>query len=241
MLALALLLAAQPAQDTLRYNFESVNSQDIDATAAGGGMMQNEMALSGRMHVVLSDTTGGMLAHVVIDTATLTSSNPQMAMLPMEITSGTAFHLYVVDGEIKSGLTPPAMNLGVIQVMAMAGNLFPKVRRDLAVGQHWTDTTTTDSLTPAGRVTNQSITLWSVTDRQDQTATYHGDVTGTLSAAMEQGTMTGATTGTQEVTIAPGQPVRRSESATHVNMQVMTGQMAIEVSQETKIVISREP
>ncbi len=245
MLALALLLAVQPAQDTLHYTFESVNSQDIDATAAGQGVMQNKMTLSGRMHVVLSDTTGGMLAHVVIDTTEFKSSNPQMGMIAMSVPSGTAFHLYVVDGEVKSGLEPPAMgpamNLGVFQALGIVGNLFPKMRNDVAVGDHWTDTTTTDSLTAGGRVTNQGITAWRVDDRQGDRVSYTGNLTGSISAELEQGTMTGTTSGTQQLTLTPGQPVHRSESTINADIQMLMGQAALSLKQEQRIVITRQP
>jgi len=241
MLALALLLAIHPVQDTLRYTFESVNAQDIDATAAGQGMMQNEMKLSGRMHVVLSDSASGTLAHVVIDTAEFSSSNPQMAMVPMSIPSGTAFHLYVVEGEIEAGLEPPEMSIGVVQAMGIIANLFPKVRHDVAVGGTWTDTTTTDSLTAGGRVTNRGVTTWTVDTRDGNTVTLTGKLTGSLSAEMEQGTMTGTTSGTQSLTLVRGEPVHQSESNIDADVQMLMGEMAIAIKQKQHIVIARAP
>jgi len=245
MLALALLLAVQSAPDTLHYTFESVNSQDIDATAAGQGVMQNELALSGRLHVVLSDTAGGVLAHVVIDTAEFSNSNPQMGMLPMNVPSGTAFHLYVVNGEVTRGLEPPemgpAMNLGIFQAMGIVGNLFPKVRDDVAVGSGWTDTTTTDSLTAGGRVTNQGITVWQVNDRRGDRVSYTGSLTGSIAAELEQGNMTGTTSGSQKLTLTSGQPVHMSESTINADIQMLMGQAALSLKQEQRIVITRQP
>jgi hypothetical protein len=241
MLTLALMLALVPAQDTLRYTFESAQVQEIDAAGTGQSATQ-DINLAGEFRLVLRDTTGGRVARVLVDTVSYISTNPMMAQLPFAIPSGTTIDLHIEAGKVKGMVGQlEGGSLGTALLMGAVGQLFNPVADDAAVGTTWSDTTVTDSVTAMGQLTSRSVVDWVVASRDAGTITLTGNEVTSVSAEMENGSMSGQTRGTRELVLGGGEPARSLRSENAGEVQMLMGGMAITVKQTTRLSFTRSP
>lgn len=191
----------------VRYHFQSTAATTVDMSAAGGGSQDINIASEAMLSVSFSDTTGGQLAHIVIDSVTYDGGAMMAqaaAMLPPEATAsgkGATWHVYVVGGAVKHAESSAPTNLQAATVAAALPLLFPGLHSGVQTGDHWTDTTTSDttlSIGAHGKVT--TITAWSVAVQSGDSTVVDGAITGTMN--METG-MTGqlamANAGTRHV------------------------------------------
>lgn len=166
-----------------RYRIEVKVQQDIDATAAGQGKMTIDIAVVGFVTVTMSDTTGGQVAHIVVDSVTV----PAGVELPPQVgdpalAKGVYYHSYIIDGKAKGGLKP---SQPVPVVTLLAGgieNLFPGLRTTAKVGDSWVDTVTTDRSVEGNTQKTTTWMNWKASAGVAGALTYDATTTGTVQA-----------------------------------------------------------
>lgn len=205
LLFASLLAGPHPAGPPLKYKFETKSTTTVDLSAMGQGNQTVETSAVAFFAVTMSDTTGGQLAHVVIDSMHF-DGGEMMAMLPdslLQLKPGTFFHLYLVDGKLRGAATPSNTSLVAAQAVPGIMMLFPGTKGDRPVGAVWVDTVKIDStvkVEAAGaeaHMGSTTITTWTVTAREgtQQTldATSKGTTTMNVMGNDAQGTTSGKT------------------------------------------------
>lgn len=165
-----------------RYRIEVKVQQEVDATALGGGKQSTDMGVIGFLSVTMSDTTGGQLAHIVVDSLAYSPGKEAPAGIADEpgTAKGVFFHAYIVDGKVKGGMKP---NTPHQLVALMAGGieaLFPGVRPTAKAGEKWSDTTKVDSESEGTKTNSTTMIDWTVTGGTTGAMTYEGTSTGTM-------------------------------------------------------------
>jgi hypothetical protein len=181
LLALASLTGAVTAPSApQRYRIEMKAQQEVDLSALGGGKQTTDLGLIGFITVTMSDTTGGQIAHIVVDSVVIPAGielPPQMG--EPATAKGIFFHGYVVDGKVRGGLKPNQPNQLVSMLAGGVENLFPGIRTTAKAGDSWADTVKTD--TNAEGMMQQSVTMidWKATAGANGMLQYDGVANGT--------------------------------------------------------------
>jgi hypothetical protein len=244
MLVIALAaLAIAPGQDTLHYRFESVNEQNIDASAAGQGVIEQTMTVAGRLSVFVSDTTDGRIAAVIVDTATVESSNPMMPAGMFKIPGGTAFRLHVVEGRIIGGLEPNFSAPGSMLAMGVITSLFAPIKAGVAAGDSWTDTVVVDTTMAGAQTSGRTITAWRVIAVDGEMMTIEARDEGNASGGMgSQAMMNTVTHGTRRFETDRRGPVSRLEMTSEGDIQMEMGANgAMAMTQKSRMMLERVP
>jgi len=181
LLALASLTGAVTTPSApQRYRIEMKAQQEVDLSAMGGGKQTTDLGVVGFITVTMSDTTGGQLAHIVVDSVVIPTGiemPPQMG--DPAAAKGIFFHGYIVDGKVKGGLKPNQPNQLVAMLAGGVENLFPGLRTTAKVGDTWSDTVKTDATSEG--MTQQSVTMinWTATAGANGMLQYDGVANGT--------------------------------------------------------------
>ena len=189
----------------------------------------------------MSDTTGGRLAHVVVDSATV-EAGPMSAMLPDSMTHikpGTAYHFFLVRGKPAEGYTPGGLgegevNMASAQIVPGIQLLFLAGAHDIAVGTSWVDSVRTDSTMTAGNTGAQvhtnilSTTTWSVTGKSGDDFVVDGVTAGTTIMNMMGNEIQGTTTGTEHLVISPRGVLQSALTESRAHMTMLIGNNSVE-------------
>lgn len=206
LLALASLTGAVTAPSApQRYRIEVKAQQEVDLSAMGGGKQTSDLGLVGFITVTMIDTTGGQLAHIVVDSLVI----PAGIELPPQLgepsaAKGIFFHGYIVDGKVKGSLKPNQPNQLVAMLAGGVENLFPGLRTTAKVGDTWSDTVKSDATTEG--MTQQSVTMinWTATAGANGMLQYDGVANGTSKREGNSGngkqTVDAKITGTRSLT-----------------------------------------
>ncbi len=207
LVLLASMLAPQgPTGPTLHYKFESKATTSVDLSAMGQGTQSMDMGSAIWFAVTMSDSAGGRIARVVIDSGKV-DAGQLAAMLPdsmLRVKPGAVMRLFVLNGKV----TP----LGGIENVGMAGAqllpglqmMFPSFPVSRAkVGATWADTVKADtsmtmpdsSATPGAGMSlgSKSITVWTVTADQGDAYLLDAVVSGTTTMNMMGNEVQGTT------------------------------------------------
>lgn len=212
-----------PDKVAQRYKLDVVINQNIDATAAGQGVLNSEITGAAWLTLSLSDTTGGQLAHLVIDSFTVNATGQAAMQFSPDLASalkGQYLHGYIVDGKLSGSAKPsvednPTMNL----VMPAMNALFPGVGARAATAQSWSDTTRNNTINETGTQNTESIVDWTVNSREGAMLNLTGAARGTVTIESPEQQVSGTVTSTSTVTSVVGGP---STSATLNSKQVLT-------------------
>ncbi len=229
----------------IHYRVDVSASQDVDASALGAPEQSTKFDVIGFLSVTMSDTTGGQLAQMVVDSAMLPPGTdlPQGMDSP-DAAKGVAFHAYVVGGKIST-IPPPSTPNGVAAIFGSAlGVLFPGIHANANTGDSWTDTTTQKA---DGR-NSTTITHWTVTAVNGGEMTVQGAASGTTDGTVQSGqgdmTLKGTMEGTRNVTTTAGGPASHAEANATTKATVTPVSMptaVISVTGTTSIKIVRLP
>lgn len=235
MLTLALLLAAVPAQDTLRYRFESLQEQDIDMSAMGAEGMQQSVEATGRLTFIRRDTVGGSAYTVRVDSATLSSSNPMVAGM-MKLPSGLELTWAEIDGETRyPSEVDTTAALGMAMLTGVIRDLMLILPDSLDVGHSWSDTTTSaDQPSAPPGITSRSVEHWRVAERLGEDLVLEATDSGTITMDVGPGTVSGILTGTRRVVLTPDGLPREASSDEGGDMQMLMDNMAMTIKQRTR-------
>lgn len=235
MILPALVLALVAPQDTIRYAFDSKIDQDVTSPEAP---LQNTLTLRGWLSVVMRDTAGGRIAVVIIDSSAAEASNAMIPLDMLKIPNGLTLRLHVVDGEIvDTDMAEPTM--GSIQGMGIVALLFSAPKSDGAVGHAWADTVVVDSTVAGGTMHVRTVNNWKLVARDGDVMTVEGSTDGNMTGDMGGGGMTAKTTGTTTLSSTAHGPVRQLDTVTSTNMDMIMGEMTINMKQTQTLRIRR--
>jgi hypothetical protein len=231
MLALLSLAAGAvsstgPDKAAQRYRVNVELKQEIDLTAAGAGAQEAGVTGTAFITLTMSDTTGGKLAHVVIDSMTVAATGQLAGQFSQDAATalrGATLHAYVVDGKMSGPAKPsiegnPAMNIAIAGMAA----LFPGVSSKATAGQGWVDTTRSESTTEAGTQNTEQVVTWTVSGREGATLTLTSSGTGTFSAETSGQQITGTITSSGSVTSVIGGPATSATINTTQDLSVLS-------------------
>lgn len=236
-----------PDKAAQRYRLDLVVVQEVDATAAGQGIAKSDITSSAFVTVTMSDTTGGKLAHVVIDSVTLTVSGPlagQYSQAGADALKGQWLHGYIVDGKMQGAAKPsvednPVMTL----VLPVMNTMFPGVGSRASGSQSWSDTTRSDVVSEAMTQHNQAVVAWTITSREGDLLTLTGAGTGTISMEAPDNQASGAVTTNVTVTTVIGGPAKSSKLTSSQQLSVLVPALPdpIPVKVETDATLTELP
>ncbi len=233
----------------VHYRVDVGASQDVDASAVGGPQNTTKFDLTGYLAVTMSDTAGGQLAQMVIDSVTL----PAGAQLPMGVGSpdsarGISFHAYVVQGKVSTVPPPSSPNALAAIFGGAIGVLFPGVHANAKVGDSWTDTTTAKSSDNGNARTTVTVTKWTVTAVNGDEMTVQGNATGTtegpVSTSAGDMLLKGTMSGDRNVTTTAAGPASHAEAKATTDATLTSASMpnaVISVKGTTTITVTRLP
>lgn len=165
-----------------RYRIEVKAQQEVDMSAMGGGKQTTDLGLIGFVTVTMSDTTGGQVAHIVVDSVAI----PAGIELPPQLgdavgsAKGVFFHGYIIDGKAKDGLKPSVQNPIVGLLAGGVENLFPGLRTTAKLGDSWVDTVKTDKTTDGTTQSSSTLLNWKVSAGTTGSLTFDATTTGTM-------------------------------------------------------------
>ena len=156
--AVALALpAAQLAPTAMRYRIDQSLTQEVDARAAGQGTQTLRFSTSSFVTVTLSDSAGGRVLRMVVDSMRGDSTTPIPASV-FDSARGSVYHAFLTregrPGRLEATTPTPA----AAQVQGLLSDFFPWVRAGLRTGETWTDTSVTSTGDGADSVTVRRVT-----------------------------------------------------------------------------------
>ena len=248
LLVLATIAGVSSPTAPMRYKIDFKSSQEVDLSAAGAGKQMSELTASAWITVTMSDTAGGQLAHVVVDSLTATPTGMMAQQITDEAIAaakGALFHLYIVNGKVQ-GTPKPSVESAALAVVAQSVTLlFPGAKTGLKVGETWTDTTRNDATTDAGTQTGSTVLLWKVLSMEGDAYVLEGAATGTMTAQQGGGELNISTksTGTQKVTTTAKGPSKSGNTVMKVDATVVTSQLPdpIPVTGSTTVTVTAIP
>lgn len=251
LLTVATLLGASVGPTApQRYRIEMKAQQEVDATALGGGKQNTDIGVIGFVSVTMSDTTGGRLAHIVIDSMVY---GPGMEAPPgftdePATAKGLFFHAYVVDGKIKGSIAPNTPHQLAGLITGGLESLFPGVRASSKMGDTWSDTVKVDKTTEDGTATKSTTMIdWKVAGGTAGAFTYEGKSNGTATSEgpTPQGnrTVSAKITGTRSLTGPAAGPITKGSFKTMQDVLVLMDGMTdpIPVAVVTEVTITALP
>ncbi len=251
---LALLVATSPVtgptpdtKATVRYKVDLTMTQKADLTAAGQGVLEGGITSTVYVTLTTSDTTGGTIAHFVIDSMTVEAtgiSAGQMSQTFADSLAGETIHAYIVDGKVEgspelSDPSNPAMNVASQVVGVIYPGVGPKARDTKA----YSDTVTSNTVNDQGTRNSQQIVDWTVTGAEGNALMLTGKGAGTVSADMNGQQISGSVATTMDVTSPIGGPASKALATSDQDMMVLVPGMPepISVKVETRAELTQLP
>lgn len=165
-----LFLGATPisypvAPSTTRYRIDSKSEQVVDLSAMGQPNQSTSATQMAVLTVSLSDTSGGQLMHVVLDT--IASDSPMAGADLQQARGGWVHGTLDAWGRAKVTKSSADSNATLAQLKVTMVRFFPVIKPGAKQGVSWVDTVTTETKTAA-----QAMKLTAIT-----TFTHGGSVT----------------------------------------------------------------
>lgn len=199
-----------PDKSPQRYRLDVKLDQTIDLTAVGQGEMTAGVVSSAYVTLTVSDTTGGTLAHVVIDSMTITATGQMAGLYNQQLADslrGEFIHVYIVNGRPEGAPKPSVEGNPVMQmVIPVVSGLYPGVGSKATDLDKWSDTTRNDTVNENGTQNTSQIVDWVVNSRSGAALTVTGTGNGTINADMGGQQVSGTVTSTANVTTPVGGP-----------------------------------
>ena len=138
-LALAPLVTGGGAPVTVHYRLDQTLTQEIDASASGKGKQSISFSTSGFLTLTLTDSTGGKVVKVVVDSMRGDSSSPVPAAV-FDSARGAEYHAFLSSAGKLSELEPVSTSTATQQIQGFLTDFFPWVKAGVKVGDTWADT-----------------------------------------------------------------------------------------------------
>jgi hypothetical protein len=163
---------AKDAPVTTRYRVDQTLTQEIDATAAGKGKQSISFSTSGFLTLTLTDSTGGKVVKVVVDSMMGDSTSPIPASV-FDSARGAEYHAFLSSSGKLSELEAVSTSTATQQVQGFFTDFFPWVKVGVKVGETWVDTTARSTVSGTDTVRVQRVITYQAAakdKRDDQKA-----------------------------------------------------------------------
>ncbi|MFL5402433.1 MAG: hypothetical protein ACJ8BF_06405 [Gemmatimonadales bacterium] len=158
--AAALILPAFSSGPTsTKYRIDQSLSQLVDATAAGGVKQRIAFNTSSFVTVTLSDSAGGKVMRVLIDSLRGDSAVP-IPKAVLDSAQGAEFHGFLQKSGKPSGLEPTTASSAATQVQGLLSDFFPWIKAGIKLGDSWSDTTAKTNAAGTDSVTVRRISAY---------------------------------------------------------------------------------
>ena len=242
LLSMHALAGPVPALPPMRYKIVTHSVTDLDLSAVGQASQTVTLTSTTFVSVTVTDTVGGLLAHVVVDSSTF-DAGALAGQLPPEMSAdakGAFFHLYVINGKSKSAIIPTPLSVQAAQA-ATGIELVLNGLRMAKAGDTWVDTTNTDTTSAAGGAKGTRIANWTATSEQGSALQLDATWTGTTSAGFGPTQLEMQVTGASHVTTVPGQLAEKATSNGSGSATMNAGGMNIPMKVTTDVVTTKIP
>lgn len=229
LLAVTMGPGSGPERAADRYRVDLTIKQAADLTAAGMGMQEATLTASIFLNVTMSDTTGGRLAHVIVDSMTTGGEGQLAAVYSPELSvgaKGASIHAYIVNGRLEG--TPKlsvegnaALGLAVQGLNA----LFPGVSAKAAGKQSWSDTVSTTTTNEQVNITANNIVNWTVNSTQGNLLTVTGAGEGSVTGDQGGNQISGTVKNTLTAVTVIGGPSKSADLSSTQDMTVVVAQL----------------
>lgn len=229
----------------LRYKIEMKTSQEVDLSAMGQAKMSGDVALVAFVSVTMSDSGTGQLAHVLVDSMSLTPGGTMAQAFDASMATGAKggfFHLYVVNGKVQ-GTPKPSVegNIALSTLGQAVAILFPgNTKAGLKAGDTYTDTTSASTTSEQGTNNTSTVTSWTVKGAQSSAMAFEGTTLGKMSVDGGPNAVSGTTKGVRAMTSTAKGPVQGATFTNSADLAVVPAGMsdAIPVKVESSVVIT---
>ena len=229
-LALGVIVApTRRAAVTTKYRIETKSQSTIDLTAFGQAPQEQNVGLVAWVAVTLSDTTGGRVLHVVVDSLKYDGTIPVEAAALDSVKGATLHGLVEPSGRIKNLTANPTTSLVLAQIHGVMNGFFPRLKTGLKGGDSWTDTSEVANTTGGANTKIKMQTSYTAGGSEmvagvratKITSSYTSTVTGTMENPMA-GTMEveGTGTGTGSYYVGPDGRYLGGTSTTNVDQKL---------------------
>ncbi len=194
-----LLPNTTPAASTTRYRFDLKVETTVDLSVVGAPTQITNLGLSAWVVMTLSDSAGGKVVHVIVDSLKTETNIPQITSATIDSAKGGMVHGFVdPTGHIKKVTATPSGNPLLASVQGVVNALFPRVKAGTKPGDHWVDTTEVNNASEGNNTTVKLILNYS-TEGNETVAGVPGIKVSASSTSTVTGTMENAMAGTMEV------------------------------------------
>jgi len=212
-----------------RYRVDLNMKQAADLTSAGMGVQESSLSATIFMNVTMSDTAGGRIAHVVVDSMMTAGEGAFAAQFPQTLADsikGAFIHAYIVDGKPEGTPTfsvdgNPTLGLATQGLSA----LFPGVSAKAAGKKSWADTVNTNTVNESVNVNSNQVVNWTVTGQTGDLLTLAGSGQGTVTGEQGGNQISGTVTNTLTAVTPIGGPARSADLSSNQDMTVLVAQL----------------
>jgi hypothetical protein len=212
-----------PAMAPVHYRIDAKSRQDVDLTAFGQPPQTAELSAKIFIGLTMMDTTGGKLAHIVIDSMSFVATGQMEAVYTQALADsakGTFIHAYIVDGKVKDNAKLQIENTATSLARQTLSLLFAGTRAG-KVGDSWTDTTNASNKGANGTQTTSVVTGWKVTAAEGGMLTVEGAGNGKSSIEGGPQQVNGTSTSKSTITSPVGGPSRSATLSSQQALQVV--------------------
>lgn len=157
-----LFFVANTAPVTTKYKIEIKAESVVDLSAMGAGEQRGNQGVTAFVAVTLSDTTGGKIMHVVIDSVKMDGGPMPVAPAMLDSAKGAALHGFVDPRGKVSGLknmkSALDSNMALAQVKGLMSTFYPRMKPGAKSGDSWTDTTDVETKNPSQTMKTRLVT-----------------------------------------------------------------------------------
>lgn len=128
-----------PPTVTTKFRIESKNHTSVDLSMFGQPNQEGDVNITAWIRLTLSDTTGGRIVHIVVDSAKLDGVSPLTQASADSAKGGTIHGVLEGGARPKSLASVPASNPVLAEIQGIVNGMFPKIKPGAGPGDTWSD------------------------------------------------------------------------------------------------------
>ena len=170
-MVLALVVTQGPATPVppQRYRLETSTTSEQDLSSLGKGRINGSLITTAIISVTLTDSAGGQIARLTVDSIALQPSGEMAKQLPPAVAvavadsaRGAFVRAYTVRGIVRAAPQGSNSSPALASLFQALPVLFPGLRTNIKVGDSWADTSVVNSDNQSGHQAGRIIATWKV-------------------------------------------------------------------------------
>ncbi|MGE0439166.1 MAG: hypothetical protein AB7S39_01665 [Gemmatimonadales bacterium] len=193
--------AAMPATTTVKYRIESKSEQVVDLSGMGQGSQTTALNQTAMITMTLTDTVGGKVMHVVVDSIASDAPVLDPSMDPTKAKGAWLHGIVDAWGRTKIVKTSADSMLAVAQLKNTFARFLPVIKPGAKTGDTWVDTAKVDSKTAINAMKTTTVTTFThgPAESRNGVAGFRIEAASTTTGA---GTMENPMAGTMDVELS---------------------------------------